>query len=279
MNLGTFIGFVTAFVAFTVTLLMSFKNLSVILDAHAAMIVIGGTVSVALICFPIDRIANLLKVFMRRLFGKNKRDFAFLIQEIVILSEAHRKGVRQFEQAIPSVKDPFLRDAANVLFWIKAEVSSEELRDLLDTRVATHFKLYTNEAKVFKTMGKFPPAFGLMGTTIGMIALLQSLGNADAKNMIGPAMSVALVATLYGLVLTNFVFAPIAENLSEQTQEDLMARSIVVEGIMLILADKPTKYIEEKVKSFLLPKDRGPNTGGKSSAGGSSTSTPTKLAG
>ena len=75
--------------------------------------------------------------------------------------------------------------------------------------------------------------------------------------MIGPAMAIALVATLYGLVLTNFVFIPIAENLAEQTQEDLIARSIVVEGIMLIEADKPTKYIEEKVKSFLLPKQRG----------------------
>jgi chemotaxis protein MotA len=142
-----------------------------------------------------------------------------------------------------------------MLFWSK-EISAEELRDLLETRVNTHYKLYMAEAKVFKTMAKFPPAFGLMGTTMGMIALLQSLGSPDAKNMIGPAMAIALVATLYGLVLTNFVFIPIAENLTKQTQEDLMARNIVVEGIMLMNADRPTKYVEEKVKSFLLPKQR-----------------------
>jgi chemotaxis protein MotA len=122
--------------------------------------------------------------------------------------------------------------------------------------VKTHYHLYQSEAKIFRTMSKFPPAFGLMGTTMGMIALLQSLGDANAKDMIGPSMAIALVATLYGLVLTNFVFIPIAENLTKQTQEDLIARSIVVEGVMLINADKPTRYVEEKAKSFLLPSQR-----------------------
>ena len=268
MNIGTFVGFIIALAVFVTTVLMSFTNFRVIFDLHAGLIVIGGTVAVALICFPIKRITALLGVFVRRVLGQNKRDFAALIAEIVVLSEARRRGTRNFEAAIPMIKDNFLRDAASVLFWIQAEVSPEELRDLLETRVATHFKLYMNEVKVFRTISKFPPAFGLMGTTIGMIALLQSLGSPDAKNMIGPSMAIALVATLYGLVLTNFIFVPIAENLAEQTQEDLMARSIVVEGIMLVQADKPTKYIEEKVKSFLLPKQwsksSGPNSTGSS---------------
>lgn len=230
MNLGTFLGFILALVAFVATIMMSFKNYLVVFDLHAGVIVVGGTLAVAFICFPLGKIANLLRVFFRRLFGKNKRDYNAIIAEIVTLSVARRKGTKAFEDSIPKIKEPFLRDAADILFWIQAEVTPEEIRDLLETRIATHFKLYTNEAKVFKTMAKFPPAFGLMGTTIGMIALLQSLGSADAKNMIGPAMAIALVATLYGLVLSNFLFTPIAENLLEQTQEDLIARSIVVEG-------------------------------------------------
>jgi chemotaxis protein MotA len=128
-----------------------------------------------------------------------------------------------------------------------------------------------NDVKLFKTLAKFPPAFGLMGTTIGMIALMQSLNGADAKNSIGPSMAIALVATLYGLVLTNFILLPIAENLSEQTQDDFLARSIVVEGVMLIQAEKPTKFIEEKLKSFLLPNQRGggtrPQPGSRSGTG------------
>ncbi len=256
MNFGTLIGFLAAFAVFAVSVAMSFQNASVIFDLHAGLIVIGGTIAVALICFPMKQILALLKVFLRRLVGKNRRDYMGIIREIVLLSEASLKGKKSFDAAINNVQDPFLKDAANVLFWVKAEISAAELRDLLETRVRTHFKVYMNEAKIFKTMSKFPPAFGLMGTTMGMIALLQSLGSPDAKNMIGPAMAIALVATLYGLVLTNFVFIPISENLAKQTQEDMVCRSIVVEGIMLIQAERPTKYIEEKVKSYLLPSQR-----------------------
>lgn len=256
MNIGTLIGFFFALAVFAVSVIMSFRNASVIFDLHAALIVIGGTAAVALVCFPLKQISALFKVFFKRLLGKNKRDYDAVIRELVALSDARRKGKKAFEALIPQLKDPFLQDAAGMLFWAQSEISEAELRDLLETRVSAQNKLYLSEAKIFRTMSKFPPAFGLMGTTMGMIALLQSLGGADAKNMIGPAMSIALVATLYGLVLTNFVFIPIAENLTKQTQEDLLARNIVVEGIMLINADKPTRYVEEKAKSFLSPTQR-----------------------
>lgn len=256
MNIGTLIGFLVATVVFVVSVIMSFRNVGVIFDLHAALIVIGGTASVSLVCFPIGQITSLLKVFFRRLLGKNRRDYTSIIDQLVVLSDARRKGAKAFEAAIPNVQDLFLKDAAGMLFWAQSEISEDELRDLLETRINTQYALYMNEAKVFRTLSKFPPAFGLMGTTMGMIALLQSLGSPDAKDMIGPSMAIALVATLYGLVLTNFVFTPIAENLTKQTQEDLIARNMVVEGIMLIHAEKPTRYVEEKVKSFLLPSQR-----------------------
>ena len=253
MNLGTLIGFIASLTVFVVSVIMSFSNAGVILDVHAALIVIGGTLAVTLICFPLQQITGLLKVFLRRLLRQNKRDQVALIREIVRLSEAYRKGKKQFQSTLGTIQDPFLRGAAEVIFWLEAEVSREELHNLLTTRVKTQLTLQIDEAKVFKTMSKFPPAFGLMGTTMGMIALLQSLGNVNAKNMIGPAMSVALVATLYGLVLTNFILIPIAENLTKQSREDMLLKTIVVEGIMLIADNKPTKYVEERMKSFLLP--------------------------
>ena len=95
-----------------------------------------------------------------------------------------------------------------------------------------------------------------MGTALGIVALLQSMGGPDAKDRIGPAMAVALVTTIYGLAISNFILIPIAENLTKQTQEDLICRKIVIEGILLINEDKSPRYIEEKVKSFLLPNQR-----------------------
>ena len=258
MNISTFIGFSLASIIFAVTVTMSMKDASAVLDLHAAFIVLGGTIAASLICFPLKRVAGLSWIFIKRMLGKNRRDFMGVISEVVALSQASRKGKAAFESHLSTIHDPFLYDAAQVLFWVKAEISPEELRDLLETRANTHFKRYMREAKTFRTISKFPPAFGLLGTTLGMIALLQSIGgDANSKDMIGPSMAIALVATLYGLTLSNFLFIPIAENLTEQTEEDLVARCIVVEGVMLIQADKPTKYIEEKLKSFLLPSERG----------------------
>ena len=261
MNVGTLLGFIASLAVFVISVIMSFSNASVILDVHAALIVLGGTFAVTLVCFPIQQIASLLKVFLRRILGKNKRDQVALIKEIVRMSEAYRKGKKTFQATLSSVQDPFLRGAGEVLYWLEAEVSREELHHLLTNRAKTQLSLQLEEAKIFRIMGKFPPAFGLMGTTMGMIALLQSLGNVNAKSMIGPSMSIALVATLYGLVLTNFIFLPIAENLTKQSKEDMIFKTIVVEGIMLIADNKPTKYVEEKMKSFLLPgTSYGPST-------------------
>jgi chemotaxis protein MotA len=247
---------------------MTSNDVTIFLDGHAALIVVGGTLSASFICFSFGRVFGMVKVFWRRMLGKSKRDYLGLVQEIVALSTEARKGRSQLEAFVPKVRDNFLRDAAGVLSWAEADVPTERLRTLLETRAETHIERYLEEAQIFKSMAKFPPAFGLMGTTLGMIVLLRSLGSADSKNLIGPAMAVALVATLYGIVLANFIFTPIAENLTKQSKEDLVARRMVIEGVMLIAADMPTRFIEEQVLSFLLPSERGPGRAGPGTSGG-----------
>lgn len=257
MNLSTLVGFMGAFLIFILAVRDTFASAASVVDLRSALLVIGGTVSVSLICFPLRRIMGLLRVFVRRLLGKNNHDYKGLIIEICQLAKAARTSRRALVEATENLTNPFLKDSARVLQSIDAEVSSEELRELLETRAETHYSEYMNEAKIFKTLSKFPPAFGLMGTTLGMMALMQSLGEQGAGDIIGKSMALALVATLYGLLVSNFVLLPIAENLSEQTRDDYLARQIVVEGVMLIRAQRPVKYIEEKLKSYLVPSKRG----------------------
>lgn len=256
MDFATLIGIVGAFVVFGASIVTTLSEYMIFLDPKSLLMVVGGTTVASLICFPIKSIFDLFKVSLKRLLGKNLPDYQGIITDMANLSAASRKGPKAFEQAIGSVSHPFIQDGAQILQWLEAEISQEELRDLLETRAETHFQLYSSEAKIFKTMSKFPPAFGLMGTTLGLVALLQSLGSEAAKNNIGPAMAVALITTLWGLALSNFILVPISENLSKQTQEDMMIRRMIIEGIMLIADEKPTKYVEEKVKSFLLPSQR-----------------------
>ena len=187
--------------------------------------------------------------------GQKKHDYLDIIDQITDLSKAFRKGPKAYEQAIEGIRDLFLKDCAEILFWLESEVTAAELRDLLDTRVQTHYTEYMTDANSFRTLAKFPPAFGLMGTTVGMIALLQSIGG-EGSNNIGPAMAIALLTTLYGLIVANIFFLPIAENLHKLTMDDYLARKMIVDGVMLIQANKPTKFIEERVKSYLIPSKR-----------------------
>lgn len=259
MNVSTMIGFVASMLIFVSALFTSAKNASTFIDFHAILIVLGGTAAASCSCFSLPKLFELVGVFLRRMVGQKKNDYFGLINEIVALAKAYRKGRPTFEAHLKTISDPFLRDGAEVLFFMEADIDGDDLRDLLDTRAETHFERYLAQAEQFRTISKFPPAFGLMGTTLGMIALLQALGNPNSKNMIGPSMSIALVATLYGIFMSNFIFIPIAENLTQQTHEDLVGRRMVVEGLLLIAAGKPTMFIEEKVKSFLLPGERMPS--------------------
>lgn len=227
-----------------------------LVDLKSFLIVLGGTMGVGFVCFPAARIFKLLKVFFSRVFGKRKANYESLVNQIVALSKAWRKGGQAYENAISETQNLFLKDGAESLYWLESDVSGEEIRDLLESRAKTFFDEYMEEAKVFKVIGKFPPAFGLMGTTLGLIALLQSIGKEGGVETLGPSMAVALITTLYGLFLANFIFVPIAENLEQQTHEDAVLRVMCVEGLMMIQEGKPTKYVEEKVKAFLLPSVR-----------------------
>jgi chemotaxis protein MotA len=115
---------------------------------------------------------------------------------------------------------------------------------------------YLQEANMFRTIGRFPPAFGLLATTLGMIGLLQKLGQPDSQRLIGPAMSVGLIGTLYGIALANLVFIPIAENLTERTHEEMALRRLIVEGALMLKGQVNPVTMREGLNSFLMPKDR-----------------------
>jgi chemotaxis protein MotA len=138
-------------------------------------------------------------------------------------------------------------------------LEAEELHDMLMLRAKTIHGRYLDDAKKFKAIGKFPPAMGLMGAVLGMIALLQTLGKPGAENNLGPAMAVALVATLYGIALANLVILPIADNLTDSASEVNTKNRIIIEGIKLIAENKNRVILTDHLNSYLLPHER--NTG------------------
>lgn len=236
--------FVLVFAAVTST-----SDPLVYVNGHAFMVVVGGTVAATAISFRFERIVMLTKVFMVRVVKGSSTDHIPLITEIMKLSEAYRMHSPNLKNMIEEIKDPFLKESMKVL--TEGLFDSEEIVRVMQTRTNAIYQRYFEEAVKFKTLGKFPPAFGLMGAVMGMISIMKDLGASGGGGTIGPAMALALVGTLYGIGVANMVILPIGENLLESAKELKMKNNIIIEGIKLISMKKNPIIVAEELNSFL----------------------------
>lgn len=235
-------------------LAMTTDNMQFFLDPHGILIVVGGTLAAASISFPFSQVAGLFKVFLLRVLGRHSMDYQGTIQQILELSKKASVGASALNDVLPTIRHEFLREA--VALVAAGVLTENEIRHTLDQRIKTTEARFMGEANMFRAIGRFPPAFGLLATTLGMIGLLQKIGQPDSQKLIGPAMSVGLIGTLYGIALANLVFIPIAENLTERTNDEVVLRKMMVEGALMLKQQVNPITLREGLNSFLLPKDR-----------------------
>ena len=254
MNYSSLLGVAAALAVLIISILTSSKNSIVFLDPHGILIVLGGTAAAGLMCFPFKSYVNVAKILKSKFLGSYATRHETVINEIVDLARGFRDNPNYLVQQEKLIKTHFLKDGLQLINL--GGISEETLDEILYKRSATHFRRYEYDAGVFRTLAKFPPAFGLMGTTLGMISLLQQLGGADAQKMLGPAMAIGLVATFYGLTLANLIFIPISENLTMLNREDETVRTIVIDGLRLVRKKEHPRIVEENLKSYLLPAER-----------------------
>ncbi len=243
-----------AIVVFLLTAITAVSNAMVFLDWHAALIVIGGTISAALLSFSASNMWALFKVFLNRVLRGHLSRYSEVITEIVDLAKGYRENESYLKEKVESLQTPFLKEAIELM--IQGGLSPQDIDLILMKRAQTTFKRYEEDSQMFKTLAKFPPAFGLLGAVVGMVALMQGLGGVDAIATVGPAMAVALVATLYGIAIANFIFIPLGENLGKHNRSDKIIRQMVMDGVKLIRQKKHPLVVQENIKSYLLPSER-----------------------
>ena len=147
-----------------------------------------------------------------------------------------------FKEALGIIQDGIIADA--------------DIVDILKVRNDAMVTSRMNEAGKIKVIGKFPPAFGMIGTTIGMIVLLANLGGEDAIKMIGPAMGICLITTLYGAVVANLLLVPVSEHLKESAKEVYHKNQVIITGVSLILSKSNPILVAEKLNSLVNPSER-----------------------
>ena len=251
MNFSTIVGLIACTAVLVSSILYSLSNAAALLDFRSFLIVIGGTAAASLVFIPFKDIFVFIRITMIRVFIGSRYKDTEIIDQVVELSKASRKGRKMLERQIEQTKNKFVKDCGESLLWLETNVNEEELKDLLLTMADGYLQKSLKQANLLRTIAKFPPAFGLMGTTMGMISLFQKMGGAGGTSQLGAAMSIALLTTLYGLAFTNFFLLPLAECLNSQAENEDEMRRMIVEGVILVNQNKPTRYIELKLKSFI----------------------------
>lgn len=220
------------------------------IDYPSVMVVIGGSVASILICFPLKSVLNTARV-IRNVFFNRQEDFRELIDQLVSLAEtARRDGLLALEGRIEELTNPF------IILGIQMAVDGtrpEVIEDILRTELSAVATRHRNGKNVLDQLGRFAPAFGMIGTLMGLIIML---GNMSDPQAIGPGMAVALITTLYGAVVANLVVLPMAEKLGHINKHEVLVMEIVVRGIMGIQAGENPRVIEQKLSTFVPPKHR-----------------------
>lgn len=268
MNFAGLIGIFAALGITAFAILDSTKNPKIFADAHGIIIVLGGTLTVALISFSFKKLADAMKIVVRKTLGRERDNYIDTIKLIVKLADTYRTNPKDLTAQLPPNVHPFLKDAIQMVS--EFGFTADELSDVLTNSIKGKTKRDEEELKVWHTISRFPPAFGLLGATLGMISLLQTLGEPGAQSRIGQAMATALIATFYGLVVANLVLLPISEKLGAVASSDKVMRSIIKDGVIMIVEKKHPTYIEEFLKQFLSPTQRSQATtdSGGGAAGG-----------
>jgi len=251
MDLGTVVGVVLAVVALAIGILIGGGgDIMAIFDLVSVFIVLFGTIGAVLISFPLARITGLVGVVKKAFFNESS-DPAETIAELVKYAEvARREGILSLENLMGEMKDPF------IVRGVKMAVDGtdpELIRAILDTELDALSERHGSAKAVLDGIAKYAPAFGMIGTLLGLIFMLKSM---DDPSKIGPGMAVALITTLYGAMMANMFASPLADKLSAKDAEELLVKTVIVTGVMSIQSGDNPRVVESKLLTFLPPARR-----------------------
>lgn len=249
MDLATIIGIVSAF-SLVLVAVASGGGLSWFLDGPSALIVLGGTFGAVLVNYPLADVLGVIKVAQNAFFKKGQKARA-AIELLVMMSKISRKdGMLALQNMTHRLRDPFLIKAVNLLI---DGLEPLDLTNILDTELDFIEERHRLGAEIFTTMGNYAPAMGMTGTLIGLVQMLMRMNDPSS---IGPAMSVALVTTFYGVLLAYLLFLPLAGKLKRLSAQELLVKQLIINGILSIQAGDNPRILEQKLHAFVSPHER-----------------------
>jgi chemotaxis protein MotA len=250
MDFLTVIGTLLAFGLIAFAILLGDGGLAIFIDIPSVLLVVGGTIAVTMINFPMSDFKQILKVMMVTTFWKSPTPASEIDRVVQYANLARKEGLLALETKLQEVDDKFMAKGIQLVI---DGFSADTVRDVMDLEAEWQRQRHSMGKKIFDQMGLYAPAFGMIGTLVGLVQMLQNLKDPSS---IGQGMAVALLTTLYGAVIANMICIPLAGKLEVRAKEEALMRELMIEGIVAIQSGEKPQLIREKLKGFLAPSVR-----------------------
>lgn len=247
MDLGTIIGVFAGLVFTIMSILTNQGNLGSYINLPSALMVIGGSFSAIMVSNPLSRVLGIMR-YVNLTMQVPQWEEERIISGLVNFSEkARREGLLALEDDLEEVEDEFMRNGIQL---VVDGTDPDIIKSVLYNDLNQLQERHGIGIKLFDDWGKLAPAFGMIGTLAGLVAMLANLDDASS---IGPSMSLALITTMYGAIFANLVLIPFKSKLEDRDRDETLVREIMIEGILSIQSGDNPRILEQKLLSFLPP--------------------------
>jgi chemotaxis protein MotA len=259
LDFATIIGLVLAVAALALSAWIGKVDAGIIFARYEAFILVFvGTIGATMVSFPMRTFVRGIVMGLRTAFVEPVYHEREVIATLVSFAEkARREGLLALENEAAALEDDFMRKGIQLVIDGR---DTDIIRKILETEIAFVQERNAKAEAIFMTMGGFSPTLGIIGTVLGLIAMLKALGaltgSSNIAGQLGVATAQAFVATFFGIALANLLWIPLASKIKERAGEQLLLREIMVEGILSIQAGDNPRLLEEKLHAFLDPAER-----------------------
>ncbi len=247
--MSTILGIISGFALLFIAIFMQ-GGVEVFINVPSMMITFGGTIAAIFISFPFSRVVGVLRA-VTQAFRSDIQQPSWVIGLMVRLAfKARQKSLLSLEEDVNAVNNRFIRLGLEMVI---DGHSSELIRDVLDTELDFLQMRHRSGGNILRVAAKLSPAFGLIGTLIGLITMMRNLGSETGMGGLGAGMAVSLITTFYGAMAANLFFIPVAEKLRSRTDDEVLRTKIIIEGIIMLQSGTNPRVLERKLNSFLPP--------------------------
>lgn len=250
MDIGSIGGLIAGFVFIALGIIFAKGNPLLFINLPSVMITIGGSFAAICVSNPLSRILTLWKVARLAFFPVSYSPDEMIITLVSFSEKARREGLLALEDDLDELDDAFLRKGIQL---VVDGTDPELVRRIMETELEHIIARHDERRKIFEDWALLAPAFGMIGTLMGLILMLV---NIEDKSAIGPGMSTALITTFYGAIMANLVFQPIANKLEFRGNEEILLKLIMIEGTLSIQSGDNPRIVKDKLVSFLEPDKR-----------------------